>query len=168
VEKTVENIPGDLSRDKPGAVLLLTGYNNLLNGGCRIRDGIDPTCGKAIDAVEIGVWDCIRHSKEGNVLYVFVSTLTPPGPLAAGAEDRRLRDDVIRQLNARIKLVVAAQGATLVDTYPTFLGHEAQYVSIDGLHLQPAGYQAIADAFFAVIKSTIPQTTPLASLNGAR
>jgi lysophospholipase L1-like esterase len=55
-----------------------------------------------------------------------------------------------------------------VDTYPTFLGHEAQYVSSDGLHLNPAGYQAIADAFFAVIKSTIPQTTPLAAVNGAR
>jgi lysophospholipase L1-like esterase len=168
VETTVESIPGDLRRDKPGAVLLLTGYNNLLNGGCRVRDGIDPACGKAIDAVEFGVRDCIRHSKEGNVSYVFVSTLTPPGPLAAGADDRRLRDDVIRQLNARIKAVVAAQGVTLVDTYPTFVGHEAEYVSIDGLHLRPAGYQAIADAFFAAIKSTIPQTTALASVNGLR
>jgi lysophospholipase L1-like esterase len=130
-----------------------------------VRDGIDPACGKAINDVEIGVRDCIRHSKEGNVSFVFVSTLTPPGQVSAGVEDRRLRDDVIKQLNARIRLVVAAQGATLVDTYPTFVGHEAEYVSVDGLHLRPAGYQAIADAFFAAIKSTIPQTTALSSIN---
>jgi lysophospholipase L1-like esterase len=29
---------------------------------------------------------------------------------------------------------------------------------VDGLHLRPAGYQALADAFFAAIQATVPQT----------
>jgi len=92
------------------------------------------------------------------VTYIFVSTLTPPGPLVPPTIDRRLRPDAIVQANARIRQTAAAEGAILVDTYPTFLGHEADYVSIDGLHLRPAGYQAIADAFFATIQQTIPRT----------
>jgi lysophospholipase L1-like esterase len=61
-----------------------------------------------------------------------------------------------------VKAVIAAEGATLVDSYPAFLGHEAEYVDTDGLHLRPAGYQALADSFFASIKATVAQT-PLLS-----
>jgi lysophospholipase L1-like esterase len=45
-----------------------------------------------------------------------------------------------------------------VDSYAAFIGHEADYVNVDGLHLRPAGYQALADAFFAAIQATVPQT----------
>jgi lysophospholipase L1-like esterase len=34
-------------------------------------------------------------------------------------------------------------------------------VSADGLHLNPAGYQALAETFFAVIRTTVPQTPTL-------
>ena len=87
-----------------------------------------------------------------------------PRFLLATRAARRVPVDVARSpvLSQRISLDL--EGVTLVDTYQTFVGHEAQYVSIDGLHLTPAGYQAIADAFFAAIKSTIPQTAP-ASIN---
>ena len=153
-------IPKFLPIDVPDTVLLLTGYNDLLGGGCRVTDGQNPLCANAIEAVAFGVRDCIRHVKESpvKVKYVFVSTLTPPGPLVPPTTDRRLRADAIVQTNTRIKQVAAAEGALLVDTYQTFLGHEAEYVSIDGLHLRPAGYQAIADAFFAAIQATVPQT----------
>ena len=49
---------------------------------------------------------------------------------------------------------------TLVDSYVAFLGHEAEYVNVDGLHLKPAGYQALADTFFAAIQATVPMTPP--------
>jgi lysophospholipase L1-like esterase len=161
VETTVRDLNGNLSKDRPGAVLVLAGYNNLLSGGCKISDDNNPRCSNQIVTdIGIGVRDCIRHSKEPpfNVQFVFVSTLTPPGPLVTGASDRRLRGDMILKVNDRIRQVVAAERATLVDTYPTFLGHEADYTDIDGLHLRPAGYQAIADNFFAAIRATIPQT----------
>ena len=59
--------------------------------------------------------------------------------------------------------MIASEAVTLVDIYPLFVGHEAEYVSIDGLHLLPAGYQTIANAFFAAIKTTVPQTSLLAT-----
>jgi lysophospholipase L1-like esterase len=148
-------IPKFLPGDKPDTVLILTGYNDMLNGGCRVTDGQNPLCGDTIKAVSLGVRDCIRHTKESpvKVTYIFVSTLTPAGPLVPPTIDRRLRADMIVQANGQIRQVAATEGAILVDTYPTFLGHEA-----DGLHLRPAGYQAIADAFFAAIQQTVPQT----------
>jgi lysophospholipase L1-like esterase len=47
-------------------------------------------------------------------------------------------------------------GAVLSDPYPLFLGHEAEYVDEDGLHLRPAGNQVLAETFFAAIKRAIP------------
>jgi len=163
VEKTVDTIRGSVPNDRPDTVLILSGYNNLENGGCKIADGQNPACSKAIDAVATGVLDCIRKAREGSasVTYVLVSTLTPPGPLVPPTNDRRIRGDVIVQVNSRIRQVASAQRAVLVDPYPLFLGHEAEYVSIDGFHLRPAGYQALADTFFAAIQATVPQT-PLA------
>jgi lysophospholipase L1-like esterase len=163
VEATVRDLSGNLFKDRPGAVLVLTGYNNLLSGGCKISDDNNPRCSNQIVTdIELGVRDCIRHSKEApfNIQFVFVSTLTPPGL----SGDRRLRNDMIVRVNERIRQVVAAERATLVDTYPTFLGHEADYTDVDGLHLRPAGYQAIADNFFAAIRAAIPQT-PLSTVH---
>jgi lysophospholipase L1-like esterase len=169
VEETLAKLPDFLLTDRPEAVLLLTGYNNLTNP-CYPGLADTPACETAVDVVVDGVRDCIRKAKESpvGIKYVFVSTLTPSGPVASNAaHDRRIAIETIREVNRRINLVVAAERVTLVDTYTAFVGHEAEYVSIDGLHLRPAGYQAIANAFFAAIKATVPQT-PLASINGWR
>jgi lysophospholipase L1-like esterase len=167
VERTVVELPGDLALDHPGAVLLLSGFNNLLNG-CGNGSTGTSDCRNALTAVEFGIRDCIHESKEFGVPYVFVSTLTPQGPVLPGAShDRRISNDAIIQANARIRQVTAAEGATLVDPYPLFLGREAEYVDTDGLHLRPAGYQVLADTFFAAIRATVPQT-PQSSINGLR
>jgi len=156
---TLQILPGLLATDRPGAVLLLTGYNDL--GVCPPGQANTSTCSTAINDLGIGVRDCIRRVKESSVgvKYVFVSTLTPPGPVAPNAfRDRRIAPEAIVQANNRIRQQVSAEGVILVDTYPLFVGHEAEYVDTDGLHLRPAGYQALADSFFAVIRSTIPET----------
>ena len=159
IERTVEELPGDLAVDRPGAALFLSGYNNLFNA-CGNGPANTVACQEAIVAVQFGIRDCIRRSREFNVGYIFVSTLTPPGPVLPGAaRDRRISTDAIVQANARIRQVVAAEGVSLVDTYPTFLGHEAEYVDTDGLHLRPAGYQALAQSFFAAIAATVPTTS---------
>lgn len=164
LERTVDELPGDLSADRPEAVLLLGGYNNLTNG-CGKGPANATACQKALEAVQFAVRDSIRRSHEYKVSFVFVSTLTPPGPVLPGApRDRRISNDAILQANARIRQIAATEGATLVDVYPAFVGHEADYTDTDGLHLKPEGYQAIADAFFAAIRTTIPQTPLPASL----
>ena len=164
VETTRDKLPGILASDRPEAILLLTGYNNL-TGPCGIGLSTTFACGEATEEVAFGVRDCIREIKESpvGVRYILVSTLTPPGPVGS----KRIERDAIVEANGKIRKMVASEQAILVDTYPLFVGHEAEYVSIDGLHLKPAGYQAIADAFFAVIKTTVPQT-PLFSINGSR
>jgi len=155
IERTYDRIPSLLTTDRPDAVLLLGGYNNLTMP-CSPGLANSMACRDAIDFVAIGIRDCIHRVKESavGVKYMFVSTLTPPGLTGSKRIDR----DAIVEVNRRIRLVIAAERVTLVDSYPLFIGHEAEYVSPDGLHLLPPGYQALADAFFAVIRSTVPQT----------
>ena len=159
VDKTHDKIAPILNRDRPQAVLLLSGYNDL--NPCGQGQANSAACGDATQHVAFGVRDCIREVKESpvGVRYIFVSTLTPPGPLGP----RRLDRNAIIETNRKITQMVAQEKAILVDTYPLFIGHEAEFTSVDGLHLNPAGYQAIADAFFAAIKATVPQT-PLPSI----
>jgi len=155
VEKTLQKILARLPGDRPGAVLLLSGYNNL-TGPCGPGAAGTTGCNNGIEQVAFGIRDCMRRVKEANagVKFTFVSTLTPPGPTGSN----RIDPNAIVQANARLRPMIAAEGGILVDSYVSFLGHEADYVNADGLHLRPAGYQALADAFFAAIQKTIPQT----------
>lgn len=157
----LENLLRYVTADKPGAVVVEGGYNDLL-GDCGQGPTDTPICRNAIETVvPYGYRDLIQKSQESprNVQFVFAMTLAPPGPVQKGApDDRRISNDAIVQTNARIRQVVAAQRGILVDVYPLFVGHEAEYIDTDGLHLRPAGYQAIADAVFAAIRKTIPQT----------
>jgi lysophospholipase L1-like esterase len=164
VEQTRDDIRGLLPVDRPEAVLILAGYNNLTSP-CAFAEAPSDACKQAVTAVAFGIRDGIRRVRESGlgIQYVFVSTLTPPGPYVPGpgVRDRRIRPDAIVSANAGIAQMAAREGATLVDSYARFVGHEAEYTGPDGLHLNPAGYQAIADAFFASITATVPQT-PLA------
>lgn len=161
LEAILDNLLKYVTADKPDAVLLEGGYNDLI-GDCGNGPTNTTLCRDSIETrITYGIRDCIRRSREAprNVSYVFVMTLTPPGPVQKGAPfDRRISSDAIVQANARIRQVVAAEGAVLVDVYPLFLGHESDYIDADGLHLRPAGNQVLADAFFAAIQKTIPQT----------
>jgi lysophospholipase L1-like esterase len=103
-----------------------------------------------------GTRDAIRRIKESpaGVKYIFASTLVPPGP----AGSKRIDREAILETNRRIRQYVAAERATLVETHPLFQGREAELVSPDGLHLNPAGYQVVAEAFFSAIRATVSQT----------
>lgn len=155
VEATETALRIFLPRDRPDAVLLLTGYNDL-TGPCGAGRGGSGECEDAIDKVADVLRDCLRRVREANtgVRYTFLSNLTPPGPSGSNRIDRA----AIVHVNDRIRQLAAADGVVLVDSFSAFVGHEAEYLNVDGLHLRPAGYQALADAFFAAIKATIPQT----------
>ena len=158
----ISRLQGAISTEKPGALLLLDGYNNLLST-CAFGASITAACSQAITDVALGMRDLIRTGKrpEYGVRYIFVSTMTPPGPYLGVPPDRRIGSQAIVNVNTEIENVVRSEGVTLVDTYPRFVGHEAEYVDQDGLHLRPAGYQAVADSFFAVIKTTVTSTPGL-------
>ena len=158
VEEVYALLPGMLNAERPDAVLLLVGYNNL-TFACPPGQGDTVACDAAIEFTAVGIRDCIRRVKESpaGVKYIFASTLTPPGLTGAKRIDR----DAIVETNRQIRQHVAAERVTLVESHPLFQGKEAEYVSPDGLHLLPPGYQAIADAFFFAIRATIPQTPQL-------
>ena len=158
VNQTLALVPRLLRADRPDVVLLLSGFNDL-TGVCGPGQGATPACGAARDTVGFGIRDCLRRVRETNVgvKYTLVSTLTPPGPTGSN----RIDADAIVQTNQRIRQVVAAEGGVLVDSYARFVGHEAEYVNADGLHLRPAGYAALAASFYAVIQATVPQTPAL-------
>jgi len=164
VEATESKLRQFLPVDRPEAVLLLTGYNNLTQPCSPGRSG-SGACGDAIEKVVDGLRACLRRVREANigVRYVFVSNLTPPGPTGSN----RIDGNAIVQANARIRQMTAAEAVVHVDSYAAFTGHEAEFVNVDGLHLRPAGYQALADTFFAAIKTTVDQS-PLLTVAGSR
>jgi lysophospholipase L1-like esterase len=154
-----QNVKTFVRADRPDVVLLEGGYNDLF-GDCGNGPTNTQLCRDAIGRVAVGYRDCIRHAREASatVQFIFAATLTPPGPHSPGVNDRRISNDAIMQANAGIRQAIASERAVLVDLYPLFVGHEADYVDTDGLHLRPAGYQVMADAFFAAIQKTVPQT----------
>lgn len=157
VERGVEALPGVLAADGGDALLLLNGYNNLL-ADCRPDRAGAASCSRAIEDVVAGLRQCVRIARvPGRSLrYVLVSTLTPPGPFAGGPRDRRIAAEAIVRVNSGIADMVRAEGAILVDAWARFAGREAEYVDQDGLHLRPAGYLALAQAFFDVIRERVP------------
>jgi lysophospholipase L1-like esterase len=162
VERSVEKLPKTLEEDRGGALLLLDGYNNLL-AECTPDNAGSSACSRKIDDVVAGIRECIRIARVSayGVKYIFVSTITPPGPFAGGPRDRRIAADAVARTNGAVAAMVQAEGAILVDTYARFSGHEAEYVDQDGLHLRPAGYQALAEAFFDAIKANVASSPAL-------
>jgi lysophospholipase L1-like esterase len=155
VQQGLENLPQVLAAEHGDAVLLLHGYNNLLNQ-CRPKDAGSPACAREIDLVVATLRECIHVARTPafGIKYVFVSTFTPPGPFV-GSTDRRIAAEAIVQANTRLSQAVTAEGAILVDPYPSFAGRESAFVDEDGLHLRPAGQQAVAETFFTAIKTSV-------------
>lgn len=139
VEEGLARLPGVLAQQRPDALLLLEGFNNLG------RDGASGVS-EIVDTLRRD----IRVAKQAEVAFVFVSTLTPPGP-----GFRALDRELIEEVNAELRRVVPIEGAILVDSYPLFLGRESTLIASDGLHLTPAGNQVLAESFFTAIRSTI-------------
>ena len=160
VDELRQRLPFDLSQIHPDAVLLLGGYNDLRNS-CSPQEAATSKCADATTEVAAGMRKMVVSSKEAAIKYIFVSTLTPPGPYAGGGFDRRIAASAIVTTNNKLITMVRAEAVTLVDPYPIFIGHEAEYIDQDGLHLRPAGNQALAETFFAAIKNTITSTPAL-------
>ena len=157
-----DRLAGELALHRPGAVTILDGYNNLLNGCKEVDVGTTLTinCAAEIELAVGALRGMVRMARSSGVTYVFVATISPSGPYLSQfpVNNRRLLPVAVDQLNAKIKTQIPGEGGIVVDVYARFLGHEAEYNGPDGLHIMPAGNQAIAEAFFAAIKTAIPQT----------
>ena len=83
---------------------------------------------------------------------VFVATLLPQRKGACRAFD--WSSDGIEDVaaaNTQIRALAASEGVTLVDLYPSFATALDTLLGPDGLHPSQAGYQKMADLFYAAI-----------------
>ncbi len=137
-------LPLVLARDAPEVLLLLEGINDLNGGGAAVI----PTVVNGLDAL-------VRQARSRGVR-VFVATLLPerPGGSRAGAVT------VIPIANVQIRAMAASEGAFLVDLYDGFGGEAGVLIGDDGLHPNAAGYQKMAEIFFAAIRDRleVPQS----------
>jgi len=139
----VTRLIAELDAAHPDALLLLEGYNDLLNFGVA-----------AADAVVAALRTDVRNARGRGVRFVIVSTLTPPRK-ATGPRDRAIDIRAIQETNARLIPMVASENALLVNAYDAFIGREAELVGDDGLHLTPAGNQVLAELFYERIRASL-------------
>ena len=140
----------ELGRHQPQVLLLLEGINDL-------------NAGSTSQTVVNALRDNIRTAKERGAQFVFVSTLLPVAPEVCGPPAPTCRalftpggNTTIANVNQSIRSMVAANGAHLVDPYDLFLANKAAYIDVDGLHMRPAGYQALAEQFWMRVVQVVP------------
>lgn len=131
-----------LDANRPDAVLLMEGANDLLNKGetavPRIIDGLDAM---------------VRRAQARGVRVVLAS-LPPQNP--NGVRGRNA--PIVPMLNDEIKSLAQSRAAAFVDLFAAFNG-DLTLVGSDGLHLTSAGYETVARAFYDTIVETLEVRT---------
>ena len=144
-ERAVDGIArfdAQLASDKPDAVLLMDGANDLLSGQASSIPGLT----SALDTM-----GSHAAARGVSVLLATMPPVNPSGSRGAGAA-------LVPDANARIVSLAATRGWTLVDVNAAFKG-DLSLVGGDGLHLTDAGYQTVAQAFYDRIVGKF-DTTP--------
>ena len=117
-------------------VLLLEGANDLGAGAA----GIGPALS--------GLQTMVRQARTAGAT-VFVASIPPPRPGGSKA----LSTAVVQSFNDSIRIGAPLEGAIFVDLYAAMLPDVNTLIGVDGLHPTEAGYQRMAETFFAVIRT---------------
>jgi lysophospholipase L1-like esterase len=125
--------------DRPDAVVLMEGYNDVKQAG-----GDDVT---GIANAIAGVSELAREARRRGAR-VFICTLAPgrPGRI-------EIQRSALDYINDRLRLLARAEGAVLVDVFSALLPEVNANVTIDGLHLTPLGYRRVAETVFAAMRA---------------
>lgn len=142
VDVALKRLPSVLSSDRPEALLLLEGVNDLNAFGA-----------VAIPAVVSGLQAMVRDGRARGVP-VFLGTLLPQRPRGS----RAFAPTLIEPANQQIRAMASAEGAVLVDLYRDFGGEAGRLIGDDGLHPNAEGYQRMAESFFAAIRARFEVT----------
>ena len=144
-------LPGVLAAQSPDVLLLLEGVNDL--------DGTDASQQTALSNLKSMILSARGHSAR-----VIVATLPPQYP--SGCSRCRVSTTTaswVQQFNPLLTSMALNTGAQVVDMYGGLSPDLADWISpLDGLHPTAAGYQQMAQLFFAQIKSSF-EATPTAS-----
>jgi lysophospholipase L1-like esterase len=147
----VARLRSTLPSVRPEVVLLMDGANDLFGG--------DPT---TIAPAVANMRQMVLMSK-GAGARVFLANLPPQvkGGSRAGGYG------LVPTYNVELAEVAKDTSTPFVDVYTALNTDPAGYIGPDGLHPTTAGYQKIADTFFAAIRASleIPGTTPSAAMS---
>jgi lysophospholipase L1-like esterase len=135
-------LPGSITTTRPQVLLLQEGANDM-------NQPRPPT-----DAIVEDLRAMVREAR-GRGLAVFVGTLLPQRQAACRGYDfcDGVNDTVTA--NAKIRTMVTAEGAFLVDLHQGFEGQTTTLLGLDGLHPNEAGYQKMAEMFFEAIRQRL-------------
>ncbi len=131
-----KRLPGVLAGSHPQVLCLMEGANDLAGG----KSSIQP----AADAIE----NMVKLATRSGVK-VLLATIPPQKP----GTSRGLASDLVPLLNTEIAKTARSQGVPLVDVFGAF-GNDYSLLSADGLHPSEAGYERIAETFFARIQAS--------------
>jgi lysophospholipase L1-like esterase len=138
-EDGARRLPGILASQRPEVVLLMEGINELGALG-------SPGISRAIAAL-----DTMAKEVRNRGARLFLATVAPTRP----GGKTPIPASQIMALNDRIRVLALGEGAVLVDVYPVLNQELDRYVGVDGLHLNEAGYQKLAELFFAAIRNDL-------------
>jgi len=97
------------------------------------------------------------QAAKGSGTKVIVATIPPMVP--PGLFDRAKGYAIVPTFDDQIRAIATSEGVPLADVYQAFGSDASTLIGHDGLHPNPAGYQRLADTFFAAIKSSL-ETQP--------
>jgi lysophospholipase L1-like esterase len=148
---------GVLQARNPEVLLLMEGSNDLYFA----VDGAPPYgISDVIDALDGMISEAQARSTQ-----VFIATLPPQRP---GFD--RARSTVAERipiLNGEIRALAVRRNVVLVDVYAALNGNLNLYIGNDHLHPTEAGFQKIAETFFASIRQHL-DVTPQSATAGRR
>jgi lysophospholipase L1-like esterase len=133
-----------LDIDRPQALLLLEGINDLHNGS-----SIDETIAALRSVIDI--------SLQRNVP-VLIATMFQTYPTVKPGdppEERTNAAEFVPEFNRRIRQIATRQNVTLVDLEVAF-GSNRSLLGGDGLHPTPDGYDRMASAFLTSVQRAFP------------
>lgn len=122
----------EVTEGKPAKVFILIGINDISRN---VPDSVIVDNYKSIIA---------RIKKESPATKIYFQTLLPVNNEFTQFKNHYNKDEHILFVNAALKSLAASEKITLIDLYPHFLNEEKKLdkkYTIDGLHLNAAGYQ---------------------------
>lgn len=142
------DLPRVLNNDTPQALLLLQGINDIHAG--------TPTQASAIPSMVSSLRTMVQEGKRRGMT-VFLATLLPQrrGSCRSYDFDDNIEDVVAA--NVQIRALAQSENVPVVDMYPAFTGALDTLLGADGLHPSEAGYQKMADLFYAAITQRLEQ-----------
>ncbi len=121
---------------RPEVVLILTGHNDIPRG----EDGAASGAANEVRIMAAGA--------KAAGARVFIATPVPGRP----GGNRTIDPFLLLDFANRMRAAASQEGAVLVDLYAAMQSGVFQYIGVDGLHPNEAGYTRIAELFFEAIQ----------------